>query len=88
MPNTTPKLKLFTVCYRPSFSQGMVTFIINHVTSSMVSPHKGTLDERETEHYLFLKIFEAIEQYKPSISESDQQLLDKLYEVGIEFVEL
>ena len=52
MSKTTPELKLFSVCYRPPFSQGMDTFIIDHVTSSMVSPHKGTLDERETEHYL------------------------------------
>jgi hypothetical protein len=54
----------------------------------MVSPHKGTLDERETEHYLFSKIIEAIEQHKPSISNADQLLLDKLYEAEIEFVEL
>ena len=53
MSNTTPELKIFSVCYRPAFSQGMDTFIIDHVTSSMVSPHKGTLDQRETEHYLF-----------------------------------
>jgi len=88
MPKTTTELKLFSVCYRPPFSQGMDTFIIDHVTSSMVSPHKDTLDERETEHYLFSKIIEAIEQYKPSISKSDQLLLDKLYEAEIEFVEL
>ena len=88
MSNTTPELKLFSVCYRPSFSQSIDTFIIDHVTSSMVSPHKGTLDERETEHYLFSKILEAIEQYNPSISKSDQLLLDKLYESEIEFVEL
>jgi len=88
MPKTTPELKLFSVCYRPSFSQGMDTFIIDHVTSSMVSPHKGTLDERETEHYLFSKIIEAIEQHKPSISNSDQLILDKLYEAEVEFVEL
>ena len=88
MSNSTPELKIFSVCYRPPFSQGMNTFIIDHVTSSMVSPHKGTLDERETEHYLFKKIIEAIEQYKPSISNSDQLLLDRLYEAEIEFVEL
>jgi hypothetical protein len=88
MSKTTPELKLFTVCYRPPFSQGMDTFIIDHVTSSMVSPHKGTLDERETEHYLFSKIIEAIEQHDTSISKSDQLLLDKLYEAEIEFVEL
>lgn len=88
MPKTTPELKLFTVCYRPPFSQGMDTFIIDHVTSSMVSAHKGTLDLRETEHYLFSKIIEAIEEHKPSISNSDQLLLDKLYEAEIEFVEL
>ncbi|MEA3432946.1 MAG: hypothetical protein U9R13_00025 [Campylobacterota bacterium] len=88
MSKTTPKLKLFSVCYRPPFSQGMDTFIIDHVTSSMVSPHKGTLDERETEHYLFSKIIEAIEEHKPSISNADQLLLDKLYETEIEFVEL
>jgi len=88
MSKTTPKLKLFSVCYRPPFSQGMNTFIIDNVTSSMVSPHKGTLDERETEHYLFSKIIEAIEQHKTSISNSDQILLDKLYEAEIEFVEL
>jgi hypothetical protein len=52
MKNCMVILKDFqlTVCYRPPFSQGMDTFIIDHVTSSMVSPHKGTLDERETEH--------------------------------------
>ena len=88
MSNTTPELKLFSVCYRPPFSQSMDTFIIDHVTSSMVSPHKGTLDKRETEHYLFSKIIEGIEQHKPSISKSDQLLLDKLYEAEIEFVEL
>ena len=88
MPKTTPELKLFTVCYRPPFSQGMDTFIIDHVTSSMVSPHKGTLDLRETEHYLFSKIIEAIEEHKPNISKSDQLLLDKLYEAEIEFLEL
>ena len=88
MPKTTPELKLFSVCYRPPFSQGMDTFVIDHVTSSMVSPHKGILDERETEHYLFLKIIEAIEQHKPSISKSDQLILDKLYEAEIEFVKL
>ena len=88
MSKTTPELKLFTVCYRPPFSQGLNTFIIDHVTSSMVSPHKGTLEERETEHYLFSKIIEAIEQYKPSISNSDQLILDKLYEAEIEFIEL
>ena len=88
MAKTTSELKLFSVCYRPPFSQSMDTFIIDHVTSSMVSPHKGTLDERETEHYLFLKIIEAIEQHTPSISKSDQLLLDKLYEAEIEFVEL
>ena len=88
MDKTTSRLKLFSVCYRPPFSKSMDTFIIDHVTSSMVSPHKGTLDERETEHYLFLKIIEAIEQHKPSISKSDQLLLDKLYETEIEFVEL
>ena len=88
MSNTTPELKIFSVCYRPPFSQGMNTFIIDHVTSSMVSPHKGTLDKRETEHYLFKKIIEAIEEHNPSISNSDQLLLDKLYEAEIEFVEL
>ena len=88
MSKTTPELKLFTVCYRPPFSQGLNTFIIDHVTSSMVSPHKGTLEERETEHYLFSKIIEAIEQYKPDISNADQLLLDKLYKEEIEFVEL
>ena len=88
MSKTTPELKLFSVCYRPPFSQSMDTFIIDHVTPSMVSPHKGTLDERETEHYLFLKIIEAIEQHKPSISNADQLLLDKLYEAEVEFVEL
>ena len=88
MSKTTPELKLFSVCYRPPFSQSMDTFIIDHVTSSMVSPHKGTLDQRETEHYLFSKIIDAIEQHKPSISKSDQLLLDKLYESEIEFVEL
>ncbi len=88
MSKTTPELKLFSVCYRPPFSQGMDTFIIDHVTSSMVSPHKGTLDERETEHYLFSKIIEAIEEHQPSISNADQLLLDKLYEAEIEFVEL
>ena len=84
----TSELKLFTVCYRPPFSQNMNTFIINHVTSSMVSAHKGTLDERETEHYHFAKIIEAIEEYEPTISNSDQQLLDRLYEAEVEFVEL
>ena len=84
----TSELKLFTVCYRPPFSQNMNTFIINHVTSSMVSPHKGTLDDRETEHYHFSKIIEAIEEYQPTISISDQQLLDKLYAAEVEFVEL
>ena len=88
MTKTTLELKLFSVCYRPPFSQSMDTFIIDHVTSSMVSPHKGTLDKRETEHYLFSKIIEAIEEHKPSISNSDQLLLDKLYEAEIEFVEL
>ncbi len=88
MSKTTPELKLFTVCYRPPFSQGLNTFIIDHVTSSMVSPHKGILEERETEHYLFSKIIEAIEQYKPDISKADQLLLDKLYKEEIEFVEL
>ena len=88
MHKTIPELKLFLVCYRPPFSQCMDTFIIDHVTPSMVSPHKGILDERETEHYLFSKIIEAIEQYKPIISKSDQLLLDKLYEAEIEFVEL
>ena len=88
MTKTIPELKLFSVCYRPPFSQGMNTFIIDHVTSSMVSPHKGTLEERETEHYLFSNIIEAIEQYKPNISKSDQLLLDKLYEAEVEFVEL
>ena len=88
MSKTTPELKLFSVCYRPPFSQSMDTFIIDHITSSMVSPHKGTLDQRETEHYLFSKIIDAIEQHKPSISKSDQLLLDKLYESEIEFVEL
>ena len=88
MSKTTPELKLFSVCYRPPFSQGMDTFIIDHVTSSMVSPHKGTLDQRETEHYLFSKIIEAIEEHKPNISKLDQLLLDKLYEAEIEFVEL
>ena len=88
MPKTIPELKLFSVCYRPPFSQSMEKFIIDHVTSSMVSPHKGTQDERETEHYLFKKIIEAIEQHNPSISKSDQLLLDKLYEAEIEFVEL
>jgi len=88
MPKTTPELKLFTVCYRPPFSQGMNTFIVDHVTPSMVSAHKGTLDKRETEQYLFSKIIEAIEQHKPSISNSDQMLLDQLYEAEIEFVEL
>ena len=88
MSKTTPELKLFSVCYRPPFSQGMNIFIIDHVTSSMVSPHKGTLDERETEHYLFKKIIEAIEEHNPSISNSDQLLLDKLYEAEIEFIEL
>jgi len=88
MSNTTPELKIFSVCYRPPFSQGMNTFIVDHVTSSMVSAHKGTLDERDTEHYLFSKIIEAIEEHKPNISKSDQQLLDKLYEAEIEFVEL
>ena len=87
MPKTL-ELKLFLVCYRPPFSQSMDTFIIDHITSSMVSPHKGTLDQRETEHYLFSKIIDAIEQHKPSISKSDQLLLDKLYESEIEFVEL
>ena len=88
MSNTISELKIFSVCYRPPFSQGFNTFIIDHVTSSMVSPHKGTLEERETEHYLFSKIIEAIEQYNPGISKSDQLLLDKLYKEGIEFVEL
>ena len=88
MAKTTSELKLFSVCYRPPFSQGMNKFIIDHVTSSMVSPHKGTLEERETEHYLFSKIIEAIEQYNPSILKSDQLILDKLYEAEIEFVEL
>jgi len=88
MSKTTPELKLFSVCYRPPFSQSMDTFIIDHVTSSMVSPHKGTLDERETEHYLFSKIIEAIEKHQPSISNADQLLLDKLYEAEVEFVEL
>ncbi len=88
MSKITPELKLFSVCYRPPFSQGMNIFIIDHVISSMVSPHKGTLDERETEHYLFSNIIEAIEEHKPSISNSDQLLLDRLYESEIEFVEL
>ncbi|NOR56801.1 MAG: hypothetical protein GQ531_11430 [Sulfurovum sp.] len=88
MSNTTPELKIFSVCYRPPFSQSMDTFIIDYVTSSMVSPHKGTLDKRETEHYLFKKIIEAIEEHNPSISNSDQLLLDNLYEAEIEFVEL
>ncbi len=88
MAKTTTELKVFSVCYRPPFSQGMNKFIIDHVTSSMVSPHKGTLEERETEHYLFSKIIEAIEQYNPSILKSDQLILDKLYEAEIEFVEL
>jgi trans-aconitate methyltransferase len=88
MAKTTTELKVFSVCYRPPFSQGMNKFIIDHVTSSMVSPHKGALEERETEHYLFLKIIEAIEQYNPTISKSDQLILDKLYEAEIEFVEL
>ena len=88
MSNTTPELKIFSVCYRPPFSQGLNTFIVDHVTSSMVSPHKGTLEERETEHYLFSKIIEAIEEYDPSISNSDQLLLDKLYKEETEFVEL
>ena len=88
MSKTIPELKLFSVCYRPSFSQGMDTFIIDHVTSSMVSPHKGRLDERETEHYLFSKIIEAIEEHQLSISKSDQLLFDKLYEAEVEFVEL
>ncbi len=66
----------------------MDLFIIDHVISSMVSSHKGTLNERETEHYLFSKIIKAIEQHKPGISKSDQLLLDKLYESEIEFVEL
>jgi len=88
MDKTTSRLKLFSVCYRPPFSKSMDTFIIDHVTSSMVSPHKGTLDERETEHYLFKKLIEAIEEHDPSISNSDQLLLDKLYEAEIEFVEL
>ena len=48
MPKTTPELKIFNVCYIPPFSQGIDTFRIAHVTSSMGSPHKGTLDERET----------------------------------------
>lgn len=88
MSNTTPELKIFSVCYRPPFSQGLNTFIVDHVRSSMVSPHKGTLEERETEHYLFSKIIEAIEQYNPGISKADQLLLDKLYKEEIEFVEL
>ncbi len=88
MAKTTTELKVFSVCYRPPFSQGMNKFIIDHVTSSMVSPDKGTLEERETEHYLFSKIIEAIEQYNPSILKSDQLILDKLYEAEIEFVEL
>ncbi|GIT99727.1 hypothetical protein TSL6_02340 [Sulfurovum sp. TSL6] len=88
MAKTTTELKVFSVCYRPPFSQSMNKFIIDHVTSSMVSPHKGTLEERETEHYLFSKIIEAIEQYNPSILKSDQLILDKLYEAEIEFVEL
>ena len=88
MSNTIPELKIFSVCYRPPFSQGMDTFVIDHVTASMVSPHKGTLDKRETEHYLFTKIIEAIEEHNPSISNSDQLLLDNLYEAEIEFVEL
>jgi len=88
MSKTTPELKLFTVCYRPPFSEGMNRFIIDHVTSSMVSPHKGTLEERETEHYLFSKIIEAIEERDPGISKSDQLILDKLYESEVEFVEL
>ncbi len=88
MSTTTPELKIFSVCYRPPFSQSMDTFIIDHVRSSMVSSHKGTLDQRETEHYLFSKIIEAIEQYNPNISKSDQLILDKLYESEIEFVEL
>lgn len=88
MAKTITELKVFSVCYRPPFSQGMNKFIIDHVTSSMVSPHKGTLEERETEHYLFSKIIEAIEQYNPSILKSDQLILDKLYEAEIEFVEL
>jgi len=88
MAKIAPDLKLFSVCYRPPFSQGMEKFIIDHVTSSMVSPHKGILDERETEHYLFKKVIEAIEAHKPSIAKSDQLLLDELYEAEIEFVEL
>jgi len=88
MPKTTPELKLFTVCYRPPFSEGMDKFIIDHVTSSMVSPDKGMLEERETEHYLFSRIIEAIEEHDPSISKSDQSILDKLYESEVEFVEL
>jgi len=88
MSKTTPELKLFTVCYRPPFSEGMNRFIIDHVTSSMVSPHKGTLEERETEHYLFSKVIEAIEEHDPGISKSDQSILDKLYEADVEFVEL
>ena len=88
MSKTIPELKLFTVCYRPPFSQGMDRFIIDHVTSSMVSPDKGILEERETEHYLFSKIIEAIEEHDPSISKSDQLILDKLYDAEVEFVEL
>ena len=88
MSKTIPELKLFTVCYRPPFSQAMDRFIIDHVTSSMVSPHKGTLEERETEHYLFSKIIEAIEEHEPDILKSDQLILDKLYEAEVEFVEL
>ena len=88
MSKTIPELKLFTVCYRPPFSEGMDRFIIDHVVSSMVSPHKGKLEERETEHYLFSKIIEAIEEHDPDISKSDQSILDKLYESEVEFVEL
>lgn len=88
MSKTIPELKLFTVCYRPPFSQAMERFIIDHVTSSMVSPHKGILEERETEHYLFSKIIEAIEEHEPGISKSDQLILDKLYDAEVEFVEL
>jgi len=88
MAKITTELKLFSVCYRPPFSQGMDKFIIDHVTSSMVSPDKGEREERETEQYLFSNIIGAIEQHKPSISKSDQLLLDKLYEAEIEFVEL
>jgi len=88
MSKTAPELKLFTVCYRPPFSETMDRFIIDHIVSSMVSPHKGKLEERETEHYLFSKILEAIEEHDPSISKSDQLILDKLYESEVEFVEL